>query len=299
MRNVRIVLFAVVIATSILACGSGGAPSLPSADSLATAVAGTMQALTPQAPAATEAVPSPEPEGIQVTYKNVSFTIPTGLAGDAAPETVPARTDENGGPWGAGPEHIEFRLDNYRIGPDSFAEVNIAVYPAQEYANANTGANISLQRLQAALSSGSAPLNARNVPEVPSFNAAAMIAAQIQPLDFKNGHGLRLVTQYGQAAGPITNNGTFYNFQGLTSDGKYYIIAVLPVQSPLLASGQDPNAPVPAGGVPFPGYTSIDPKDYENYYSAVTDKLNASPADQFSPSLAELDAMMQSFSVAP
>lgn len=296
MRNARIILFIFPLTLAILACGLGGAPA-PSTDNVATVVASTIQALTPLAPEATATAAAPQ--GISVSFQNVSFTLPVGLASDAAPSTIPAQTDDNGGPWGAGPEHIEFRLDNYNVPAHSFGVIQISVYPAQAYANANTGANISLQRLQGVLSNPSASMTRESLPQVPSFNAAAMITAQAQRVDFQNGHGLRLISQYGQAAGPISNNGTFYNFQGLTNDGKYYIIAVLPVQAPFLENGDDPNAPLPTGGIPFPGYQSIDTKAFEDYYQAVTDKLNSTPPDQFSPSLSVLDGLMQSLQVNP
>ncbi len=299
MRNIRAILFVSALTLAVLACGFGSAPALPSTDNVATIVASTLQALTPAAPAATATTEAQVPQGVPVKYQNVSFTIPTGLATDAAPQTIPAMTDDNGGPWGAGPQHIEFRIDGLDVPANSFSVSHIDVYPAQEYANANSGANISLQRLQGLLSNPSAPLNNQTLPRVPSFNAASMISAQIKRLDFQNGHGVRVVTQYGQAVGPIANNGTFYSFHGLTNDGKYFIIAVLPVQAPFLQNGNDPNAGLPPGGIPFPGYYSTDTKVFDDYYSAVTDKLNATAPDQFSPSLTALDALVQSFMVSP
>lgn len=44
-----------------------------------------------------------------------------------------------------------------------------------------------------------------------------------------DGGGIRYLTQFGQAAGLITNPELFYTFQGLTDDGAYYVAAVFPV----------------------------------------------------------------------
>lgn len=175
----------------------------------------------------------------------------------------------------------------------------VRVYPALEYGNASTGANIAIQRLQGLLANPSAPLTSQNMPQVPYFNAASMMAAQTQRLHFQNGDGVRLVTQYGQGIMPITNNGTFYQFVGLTSDGKYLIIAVLPVQAPVLPKGPDVSSPLPAGGVPFPPLDSTDPKVFETYFQAVADKLNSTDPAAFQPSLASLDALVQSITVNP
>ena len=108
-----------------------------------------------------------------------------------------------------------------------------------------------------------------------------------------------MVSQYSQAVMPIANDVVFYKFVGLTGDGKYLIIAVLPVQAPMLQATQNPSSPLPAGGVPFPAMGANDSQVFTDYYQAVTDKLNGTDAASFQPSLATLDALMQSFSVQP
>lgn len=299
MHRIRNLLILIAMTVAILACGLAGAPSVSGGD-VATIVASTMQALTPLAPEATATAPATQAQGVPVSYQNVSLILPMGLAADAAPLSMPATTEDNGGPWGVGPAHVEFRLDKYNVPAKTFGVSQIDIYPAQEYSNQNAGANISLQRLKGILGNPSATLNNETLPQVPSFNAASMFASQIQRIQFANGSGVRTLTQYGQAVGPVTNNGMFYHFQGLTSDGKYYIIAVLPVQAGFLESGDNPPASLPAGGIPFPGYQNVgDAKVYDAYYAAVADKLNATPADQFTPSLTVLDALVQSFKVGP
>lgn len=300
MNKLGKILFTVAVTAVILACGLGGTPLVP-ANELATAVVSTMQALTPAAPVASETVPAPQAtavQGIPVSYKNVGFTLPIGLASDAAPVTVPATTESEGGPWSASPEHIEFRLNNYNIPEKAFEVRDIRVYPARAYADMHSGANITLQRLQGLLASPSAALTRQSMPRVPYFNADATIAAQAKRIHFQNGDGVRMVSEYSQAVMPIANEGTFYQFIGLTSDGKYLIIAVMPVHAPTLPALEDPSSPLPAGGVPFPS-AAADVSAYEAYYQAVTDKLNGTDSSAFTPSLATLDALMQSLNVQP
>ncbi len=310
MQNFKKVFFVFALAGWILACSIASAPTTtaPDQQNVATIVAGTIQAVTAAAPAATSSIPptqpaptqAAQPAGIPVSFQNVSFIIPSGLASGASPQAIPNNpSDQNNGPWAVAPAHIEFTLDNYNLPADHFSQVFIDVYPAQEYASMYDGARISLQRLQAILSSPSSPLTNENLPQVPNFNAASMFAAQAKLIQFKNGSGARFVTQYGQAVGPINNSATFYNFEGLTNDGKYYIIVVLPIQAPLLANGIDPNAPLPAGGVPFPDYNSPDATVFNNYYQAITDKMNATSPDSFAPSIIILDALIQSITITP
>ncbi len=301
MHNFGKMLIAVAVTAVILACGLGSTPSLP-VDDLATAVASTMQAFTPAAPLATETSPAPQAtavQGIPVSYRNVSFTMPVGLASDAAPVTVAAVTGADIAPWEASPEHIEFRFNNYNVTEKAFAVREIRVYPARGYADVQSAANITLQRLQGLLADPGAALTRESMPRVPYFNADAAIAAQTGRIHFQNGDGVRMVSQYGQAVMPVANEGLFYQFTGLTSDGKYLIIAVLPVQAPILQPLENPSSPLPTGGVPFPDMGSGDVSAFEAYYQAITDKLNGTDSGAFTPSLATLDALMQSISVQP
>jgi hypothetical protein len=285
------------------ACASSPTTAGPS---VGTIVAATMQALTAAAPQPTVAPPTATlPSGISVSFENVSFIIPSGLALGANAEAVPAVTGDEQGPWGMAPAHVRFTFYGYYNVTAKFSVMEIAVYPAQEYAAINYGAGNSLPRLQAILAASAAPIDPANLPRVPFFNAGPLFSAQVNVIEFASGSGVREVTQYGQAVGPAANNATFYHFEGLTRDGQYYIIVVLPVGAPFLVNpdGQfdlnDPNVGLSADGVPFPGYTSMNPADYEDYFGAVADKLNASAPEIFSPSLTLLDALIQSITVTP
>jgi hypothetical protein len=304
MINFGKILIAVAVTAVVLACGLSSTPALP-ADDLATVVASTLQALTPAAPAATETAPAAQATaqataqaGIPVSYKNVSFTLPVGLASDAAPVSVAEVSGTDIAPWEASPEHIEFRLNNYNIAEKAFAVREIRIYPARGYADVQSAANIALQRVQGLLADPGAALTRQSMPRIPYFNADAAIAAQAARLHFQNGDGVRMVSQYGQAVMPVANASLFYQFVGLTSDGKYLVIAVLPVQAPVLQAIEDPSSPLPAGGVPFPA-TATDVSAYEAYYRAITDALNGTDSSAFTPSLAALDALVQSIRVQP
>jgi hypothetical protein len=301
-KHVLFLLAGVVIVT--LACGLGLPTPPAQVGGVETIVSSTLQALTPALPtdAPVQDTPTTEaaqPSGIAVSFRNVAFVIPNGLAVDANSEVVPAANGDDTAPWDFAPEYIQFTFNGYHSSPGKFSVMHLRVYPAQDYVAANEVVGRNIQALQAIASNPSAPLTEDALPGVPYFNAAQMFAAQVQRVNFQSGSGVRMVTQYGQAAGPATNSGTFYHFQGLTSDGKYYLIAVLPIGSPLLISGEDPNAPVPAGGVPFPGYEISDYTVFNQYYRDVTNILNAASPDTFQPPLTQLDALIQSITINP
>jgi hypothetical protein len=228
-----------------------------------------------------------------VTQDNVSFTLPLGVANDAQVEKVAAVTDPNNAPsWELAPEHLEFTLTGYQV-QDKFLKPQIYVYPAGELSQVNSTAAEQIQRVKKVITGSQLTKDA--MPVVPSFNAAQQIASHMQVINFKNGRGIRFLTQYDQYPAPINNNELFYHFQGLTDDGKYYIVAVLPATSSILAEDEKPDAPVPSGGVPLPAVGTPD----QAYYDAVTKALDGMYEDSFNPSLFQLDALIQSITVAP
>jgi hypothetical protein len=227
-----------------------------------------------------------------VTLNNVSFTIPLGVAQDAQSEMESAVIDpNNSGWWEVAPEHLMFTLTGYQV-QDKALEPQIFVYPADEYEKLNTNAADQIQKLTAILAGEALTKDA-----LPSWmvNAGQSLTAKAQVVPFQNGRGVRFLTQYAQYPATANNRELVYHFQGLTDDGKYYVVAVLPVTSSILAENEKPEAAVPPGGVPLPAGGMPDPA----YYDAVTRALDAMYEDSFNPSLFQLDALIQSITVTP
>ncbi len=290
MNKLNRFLFLALLAVLALACNmvSAVTPASPAGTSEAPAAATDIPTDIPVIPTDTST-----PPGSIVTLNNVTFTIPQGLARDALGETIPAINDPNAAPWDIPPAHMEFTLTSYQL-QDKFHQPKIYVIPAEEYASLNEGAAKNIQYLKTPNIEWTVDI----LPHVPFFNAGQVFAAQIQPIAFQSGSGVRFLTVYAQYYASINNRDLFYQFQGLTSDGKNYIIAILPVTAPMLALDEKPDAPVPADGVPFPGYDSPD-ADFTAYYNTVSERLNAANAESFTPTLAQLDALIQSITMTP
>lgn len=96
----------------------------------------------------------------------------------------------------------------------------------------------------------------------------------------------------------MNNTDLFYHFQGVTDDGAYYILAILPITVPLLAETSDGGAPLPAGGIPYPYFADPD-ADMRVYYLSVSDLLNVTPPDAFTPTISQLDLLIQSMRIFP
>ena len=288
------VIFWVVIGTwgCSFSAGTIETPTPTQIDEVGTVVAATMPSYTasPTESLSTQVAtiqPATLTGGTPVSYEGVSFVIPGAVASGANTETMTAVDSNSGAPWDIAPTHSRFTLTGYQL-QGKFHEPRIFVYPAEEYAASNPIAAEQIERLKKILSSGT-PLK-ETLPTVPFFNAAAQIAANIRIIPFQTGSGVRFVTQYAQYAAPINNHELFYHFQGLSSDGKYYVIAILPITGPILPEDEKPVATVPEGGIPIP--TDVGPNNV--YYFSVTEKLNSLSPDAFTPSLDALDTLTQS-----
>jgi len=143
-----------------------------------------------------------------------------------------------------------------------------------------------------------AAISDAQLPRVPFFNAAQVFASNIQVISFQNGRGVRFLTEYAQYAASANNDDLFYHFQGLTSDGAYYVIAILPITVPVLAETSDAGAVLPPGGIPYPYFANPD-ADMQAYYTAVTNLLNATSPEAFNPTLGQLDLLIQSMKIIP
>ena len=294
-KRTLFVILGLVIGTSgcSFSAGTIATPTPTPVDEVGTVVAATLQAHT-AAPTKNLSTPIASTEaatqagGTPVSFEGISFIVPNEVGTGATANKMTAVESNTDAPWDVAPTHSRFTLTEYPL-QGKFHEPRIFVYPAGEYARVNPTAAEQIDRLRKALTG--APLMAETLPTVPFFNAAPLIAAQIKIIPFQNGGGaVRALTQYAQYAAPINNNELFYHFQGLSGDGNYYVVGILPITAPLLPDDENPEASVPEGGVPIP--TAVGPNDI--YYFSVTEKLNSLSPDAFTPSLSALDALVQS-----
>lgn len=245
----------------------------------------------------TQAIPGTPVPSTLVTFGRLTLEIPAGVADGASGSDIPPATGDDVPVWGKTPGHLEVSLGDYYILQGKFHQPRIYVYPATEYAVLSPGAFESMHRLRNLLSAV-VPLAPDQLPTVPFFNAAQVIASNIQTISFQNGSGVRFLTEYAQYFAPVNNHELVYHFQGFSNDGETYIIAILPITVSVLAETSDPGAVIPAGGIALPDINDPD-ADWQGYYASVTDLLNAAPPEAFTPALNQLDALIQSMFVAP
>jgi hypothetical protein len=245
-----------------------------------------------------EPTATPTPTSLPGTAVDwLSLVIPAGVASGGHGTLVPEAKGDDVAPWDVAPEHIQFELDGYPL-EEKFFQPQIYIYPAQAYAQFQErgSAALSIEQLRAVLAQSSM-VNVKELPNVPFFNVPQALAAQVKVIPFQHGRGVRMVTQYGMGHAIINNHELIYHFEGLTDDGQYYVIAILPVTAPGLPEDGQPGGVVPPDGVPVPDYNDMN-ANWMGYYGDVRGMFQGLEPDDYNPDLDQLDALIGSLTIA-
>jgi hypothetical protein len=241
----------------------------------------------------------PHVEGVEVSVGPLSVTVPSIIASGARGSQLPRADGQDLPYFEKTPGHTILKLEGYVL-QDKFHHPQIYVYPASAYAQMVPAAFESIHRLDNLIYSPATPvtISKDQLPNVPFFNAAQVFASNIQMISFQNGGGVRFLTEYAQYAAPVNNHELIYHFEGVSRDGAYYIVAILPITAPGLAETSEVGAVIPVGGFAYPDIN--DPNaNWPGYYSDVTHLLNNTATDAFTPTLSQLDALIQSIKITP
>ncbi len=235
--------------------------------------------------------------GTEVSFDRLSLVVPTGVAAGGSGTLVPEAKGDDVAPWDVAPEHIQFKLDGYAL-EGKLHQPQIYVYPAEAYAQLQErgAAAQSLERLRALLAQSSM-VNVKELPSVPFFNVTEALAARVKVIPFQHGRGVRTLTEYAMSRAIINNQELIYHFEGLTDDGQYYVIAILPVTAPGLPEDGQPGSMVPPGGVPVPDFNDVN-ANWMGYYVDVREMLQGLEPGDYNPDLDQLDALIGSLTIA-
>lgn len=217
-------------------------------------------------------------EAVPVTEGGFSFSMDfRSIATGSNTETVAAVSSASNAPyWEVLPAYTRITLQGYPVS-NSLLQPQIFIYPVKDLSTTNEGAGQVASSLKMLLQF---PQEIANMPFLPLVNAVQVMHTHLQYLDFKSGKGLRYLTQFNQGIEPINNSELIYTYQGLTSDGKYYVAAVLPVDGKI--TGQEPAE-----------FTT----DYRAFIANVAQALNVQADNTFTPDLTRLDAMLSSLEI--
>jgi hypothetical protein len=244
-----------------------------------------------EAPAVTDTPVATEPPVPQtnVTCNELALFLDPALATGFTCQTVP----ESGGPDNPGfeinPQYTELTLTGYVLS-DRFFTPKILVFPVQRFSElAPDVVPPRVSALQTLIGGGS--IGDAALPLLPIFNAGQVFHARDQVIPFASGSGIRFLTLYAQYFAPINNHDMFYTFQGLTSDGKYWISAILPISNPILPA----NADNPPNGQSWDDFGN----NYTTYITDIATQLNSQSPESYSPTVTLLDTMVSSIRIQP
>lgn len=257
------------------------------------------QPQSPLRPPATE-LPEVSTE-LSLTLNQVSFDASDltdrvqGMVKAAVPYDIEAPPYLNGAPT-----HLQFTFRNAvtDLFPDSYPSLGrLYVYPVGGWRGIYAGyrqemrdVNLLLGRLRSLLTQR--PFYIGDEVEIlPNLESTQVLRSQVSYLNFQSGSGVRFLTSYSQELSPIARSNLFYTFQGMSSDGRYYISFYHPILTAVLPE-------TVTNLVTEDDYDAFD-AGYDEYIRRITQQLNVQEAASFAPTLTQLDTMVRSLKITP
>ena len=277
----RLVYFFAILSILMFSC------SIPSTATPTTLPLITEPPQVTEPPVVTEAptaagIPVPAPN---VTCFELSLYLDPALASSTTCEVIPESTLE----MDTHPQYTTLILQDYPL-QNKFFPATISVFPVQAYGILRPDYLPGLVTELQALIAGGLP-GTSGLPFLPIFNAAQAFHSNYNLTPFVNGGGIRFLTLYAQYTAPVNNQDLFYTYQGLTTDGQYWVSAILPINHVILPETADP----PPGGMTWDQFSA----NYDVYLPGMVTQLEAQLPDSFTPTLTALDALVSSISIQP
>ncbi len=231
-------------------------------------------------------IPVIEDDYISFEESGIIFSYPDSLASTARLEVIEETDDFTG----LVPRHRSVRLYSYELA-ETFYGPEIMIFPLEDYKLASANAADTIAQVENFIAQKNAPDTTAYLPFLPEPMAGQLFSANGSYLESEKSGGIRYLTQYGQDIWPITNYSLFYTYQGITSDGLYYISATFPVNHPLLPADSDEY--FDSTGL---DYAAFD-EGYIDYITQIAAMIDQADDDQFTPSLEILDELIKSLEV--
>jgi hypothetical protein len=224
---------------------------------------------------------------IKFNETGISFTYPAYLATELVTEYIEGDPDCDFLPF---PDYLKIEFNDY-IHAEAFTTPAIMLFLPDEYSLVMEFAALQIDTLENIILNQAGLEEAEELPFLPVWNAAQHFNSNALLLNFKNGKGIRYLTQYVQDTSPVTNEHLFYTFQGLTDDGLSYVAFTIPVTHPDLPAGWDDFFKGTDGNIETYGV------NYQQYLEETISMLDETDDNKFSPSLQVLDDIVKSLTV--
>jgi hypothetical protein len=239
------------------------------------------------------------PPGGKVEFKGVSFRYNPEIFGEVRVEEVaeyPLK-EETDKPDYVEPRHLSFR---FGLAADS-SVANIEIFPIEDFPRMYAVNKDSVKMMKEEIEAFKKILKNKNyrvkgqIPYLRFLDAHQVFQAKVKHLGFQNGSGIFFVTYWDIESALLSNERLRCTFEGLTDDGKNYVLAEIPVSVAFLPKSQPDE---------FEGFKEDDfyKKDtgerrYRQYVSSITKRLENLPPEQYEPNLKSIEEMISSLKI--
>ena len=238
-----------------------------------------------------------------VAFDGVAFSFEEVLGSSTSITQVPGQASEAGEPPEADVPHLAFTLYGPRAEGAKTPKVGVAPGVVRFYRTADltgTGSSQQLDELTSLLAERpdlAAYMEVTDdgsgdpLPFMPDIPAAQVIRARAQYVDTPQVAGITYVTAFRQDISPFASGDFWYTFQGLSADGSWYVAADFVVDASMF----------PEEVTAKDAERIADAERYSAYLEDSVQALNEAAADDFTPPLTAIDALVQSitFDAAP
>ncbi len=231
---------------------------------------------------------TPTRPAANVTCNALSFYLDPALGNGYECETVPENSSSDIPSFVyIYPAHTELTIRNYPLTDTQFPP-QVWIYPVERFNELLPDiVPPRVSDLKRVISGGT--LGSGELPFLPAIPQIQSFSSHVTNLSFDGGQGIRFITEYSEVPFPVNNKSILYTFQGLTSDGIYWVAVTFPISSPSLPASYDT---LPEG---YTKETFI--QNYDSYVSDVKEALEAQAPGSFSPTIDMLDSLVESITI--
>ena len=221
------------------------------------------------------------------------------------PRCLEHETDK---PDGIAPQHISFKLDELEAFHQNrtFYDPEIVIFPIDDFriVLANTSDGFEYVQKQMDKVRGilkQQPSIPKDLPEPQLYDDGSPTTyTHVKYANFNGIKGVFYLTHFDIEPSLIGNDRLIYVFQGLTDDGKFYVGATLPVTLswlPNYNANSFDGYTLPADYYSNPKKQEQYDRELERYISRMQKKLEATPSEQFKPSLNSIERTVRSLKI--
>lgn len=239
--------------------------------------------------------------GGKVEFKGVSFNYSPRIFDDVEASEVPEQLLENETdmPDNVAPQHLffTFKSQNQNV-------ATIAVYPIEDFRrvwlpvekNNTMYFNENLKNVKKFIADKNFRENGE-IPHLPCNGGIQTFEAKVKSFSFQSGTGIFYLTQRVQEAAIVNNGHLEYAFQGISENGKYYILAQSSPKVSFLPNdyhvGKFENYSMPD----TVNWTDSEQNKYDEYIAKITKRLENLPSDKYEPNLNYFEEIISSLKI--